>query len=71
MSKKKTWTSVVPDGEVDLRMEDEGPASLEPVTVMNVLIETVGKYKDRPALRYKRPPKASIHDRWLGHCMGG
>ena len=42
------------DGEVDLRMEAEGPGSWEPRTVFQVLEETVSKYNDRPALRYKR-----------------
>ena len=49
-----TWTTVDIDGEVDLRMEAEGPGSWEPRTVFQVLEETVNRYNDRPALRYKR-----------------
>jgi len=48
------WTCVKPDGEVDLRMEAEGPGSWEPRTVFQVLEETVKKNSDRPAIRYKR-----------------
>jgi len=53
------WTTTEADGEVDIRLEAEGPASLKPVTVFQVLEETVKKYGDRAAMRYKRVPPVS------------
>lgn len=42
------------DGEVDIRLEKEGPASWEPKTVFQVFEETVKKHGTRPALHFKK-----------------
>lgn len=50
------YTTTVASGEVDLRIEKEGPGSWAPKTVFQVFEETVKKYGDSPALHYKKVP---------------
>lgn len=54
------YTTTAADGEVDLRMEKEGPGSWPAKTVFQVFEETVQKHGPRPALHYKKVPHVSI-----------
>ena len=51
-----TYTTTSASGEVDLRMEKEGPGAWAPRTVYQIFEETVQRYGDRPALHYKQVP---------------
>jgi hypothetical protein len=55
----KKWTTARADGEVDIRMEPEGPGSWPAMTVFQAFEETVKKYGDRPALHFKKVPRVS------------
>ncbi len=54
------YTTTRADGEVFVRMEEEGPASWPAATVMQVFEQTVKKYGDRPALHFKKVPRVSF-----------
>lgn len=53
----KKYTTTRADGEVDIRMEAEGPGAWPATTVFQVFEQTVKKYGDRPALHFKKVPR--------------
>lgn len=61
MVHSKRWTTTKADGEVDLRMEDEGPGSWQPRTVFQVLEDTVQRHGHRPALKFKKNAKVPTY----------
>lgn len=66
----KKWTTTAADGEVDIRMEPEGPGSWPATTVFQAFEETVKKYGDRPALHFKRVPRVRGNVLWVGVWCG-
>lgn len=61
MATTKKWTTTRADGEVDIRMETEGPGSWPATTVFQAFEETVKKYGDRPALHFKKVPRVCLY----------
>ena len=68
--RRKLWT-VDPKEGVDLAMGESGIEADEPITVGQMFQETVSKYPDHPALRYKVDGTWSsiTYSEYYKHCI--
>jgi hypothetical protein len=62
-AQSKYWVTE-PDQEIDIRMEKDGFGAEEPLTVIDILRDTVENHGDEHAMAIKRPVKGKIPDEW-------